>query len=162
MSVHAGLRELFDRQRATYAVLPPPAIPPPPNGARDSRVPPRAMARTMARTVVIHLGSGLSLAVLPEHSRVDLPRLSAALRDPVRLADAREVAAAFPDCDPDAVPPFGVLYGLKTYLDESLTHDRHIHFHAGSVSAVLRMPFEEYRRVAAPVVLWLSESLAGA
>jgi Ala-tRNA(Pro) deacylase len=153
--VHPGLRELLDRQRATYAVLPAPSANP---SSPAVHAPPRSVSRTM----VIRQGSGLSLAVLPESLRLDLPRLSAALRDQVRLADEREIAAAFPDCEAGAVPPFGILYGLKTYLDESLTHERHIIFHAGVRSVVIRMPFEEYRRVAAPVVLWLAESMAGA
>ena len=59
-----------------------------------------------------------------------------------------------------AVPPFGVLFGLKTYVDESLTHERTITFHAGTRTDAIRMQFEDYRRVAAPVVLWLAESLA--
>ena len=58
------------------------------------------------------------------------------------------------------MPPFGCLYGLKTYVDESLTHDRQLAFHAGSHTEVIRMPFEDYRRVAAPVVLWFAELLA--
>lgn len=155
MFVHPGLRELLDRQRATYAVLPAPS-------ANLSSPAVHAPPRSVSRTMVIRQGSGLSLAVLPESLRLDLPRLSAALRDQVRLADEREIAAAFPDCEAGAVPPFGILYGLKTYLDESLTHERHIIFHAGVRSVVIRMPFEEYRRVAAPVVLWLAESMAGA
>ena len=113
-------------------------------------------------SVVIRHGGAFSLAVLPETSRIDLPRLSAALRDQVSLADPREVKAAFQDCEPDAVPPFGVLYGLKTYLDESLTHERTITFCASTRADTIRMPFEEYRRVAVPVVLWLAESMAGA
>jgi Ala-tRNA(Pro) deacylase len=156
MSVRSRLCELLDQHRATYAVL----MPPVPEGGRGSSRPAGLPARPMAATVVIAHGGVLSLAVLPANLRVDLPRLSAALRDPVGLADEREVAAAFPDCEAGAVPPFGVLYGLKTYVDESLTHERTITFKAGTHAEAIRMPFEEYRRVAAPVVLWLAESLA--
>jgi len=158
MSIHPGLRELLDRHRATYAVLPAPGADPNSPFPASGRIPPR----TVSRTMVIRQGPGLSLAVLPGNLRLDLPRLSAALHDHVRLADPREIGVTFPDWDADAVPPFGLLYGLKTYVDETLTHERHIIFHAGTVHDVIRMPFEDYRRVAAPVVLWLSESMAGA
>jgi Ala-tRNA(Pro) deacylase len=158
MSVHPGLRELLDRKSATYAVLPAPSSDLSSPAGRSPHTPPRSVSRT----VVVRQGPGLSLAVLPESLRLDLPRLSTALRDQVRLAEEREIAAAFPDCEADAVPPIGILYGVKTYVDESLTHERHIIFHAGARSVVIRMPFEEYRRVAAPVVLWLAESMAGA
>src|SRR5262245_55922543 len=116
MSVHSKLRDLLDRHRATYAVLPAP-------GAGASTPAARTPPRSASRSTGIRQGQGLSLAVRPEQLRLDLPRLSAALRDQVRLADPREIAATFPDCEADAVPPFGVLYGLKTYVDESLTHE---------------------------------------
>jgi len=156
MSAHPRLLDFLDRNRATYAVLAQPVSDTGPQAALSSRL----LVRSPAATVVIRHGDVLSLAVLPANLRVDLPRLSAALRDSVVLADEREIAAAFPDCEVGAVPPFGALYGLKTYVDESLTHERTITFRAGTRTATIRMPFEEYRRVAAPVVLWLAESLA--
>ena len=110
--------------------------------------------------VVIRHGGGFSLAVLPAHSRVDLERLGAALREVIVPASLTEIAIVFPDCDPGAIPPLGILDGLKTYLDESLTHDRQIVFHAGSRETVIRMSLEDYRRVAAPIVLWFAESAA--
>jgi Ala-tRNA(Pro) deacylase len=58
------------------------------------------------------------------------------------------------------MPPFGSLYGLKTYVDESLTRDRQIAFNAGSHSEAVRMSFEDYRRLAAPVVLWFASEPA--
>ena len=158
MSVFPRLRELLDRQGATYALLAQPAPP----AAQASAGAMRPLGREMAKVVVVAHGGEHSLTVVPANARVDLPRLSATLRTPVTLAGEREIVAAFPDCELEAVPPFGVLYGVKTYLDESFTHDRHITFHAGSRTEAIRMPFEDYRRVAAPVVLWLAESLASA
>lgn len=148
MSVSPRLREFLDRHGVTYQVL--------------ANSPPHAThaARDAARVVVIRHGGGFSLAVLPAHSRVDLDRLGAALREEIVPASLAEIAMLFPDCDPGAVPPLGILDGLKTYLDESLTHDRQIVFHAGSRDIAIRVSFEDYRRVAAPVVLWFAESPA--
>ena len=158
MAVLPRLRELLDGHGVPYTVLTHPS-------PRSAGVTARAMAlpaRELARAVGVRHQGVMSLAVLPSHARVDLPRLSAALRAPVELTPEPEIAAAFPECEPGAVPPFGGLYGLRTYLDESLTHDRQITFPAGTHTAAIRMGFEDYRRVAAPVVLWLAESLAGA
>jgi Ala-tRNA(Pro) deacylase len=147
------VRDLLDRNRASYEWFDPTAADP---QAQTGRVPARELARV---TVVRHAGA-LSLAVLPVHAWVDLDRLGAALRDEVVLVPEPELAAAFPDCDAAAVPPFGALYGIKTYVDASLTQERRLAFHAGTRADVIRMSFEDYRRVAAPVVLWFAESPA--
>jgi Ala-tRNA(Pro) deacylase len=60
------------------------------------------------------------------------------------------------------MPPFGNLYGLQTYVDESLTHDREIAFNAGTHTEAIRMAFDEYRRLAEPVVVWFAEEPASA
>ncbi len=154
MSVSPRLREFLDRHGANYQVL-----------VNSETHPVREAphhGREVAKVVVIRHGGGLSLAVLPAQSRVDLDRLGAALREEIVPASESEIATAFPDYESGAIPPLGILDGLKTYLDESLTHDRQIMFSAGSRDAVIRMAFEDYRRVAAPVVLWFAESLAGA
>jgi Ala-tRNA(Pro) deacylase len=154
MSVSPRLREFLDRHGATYQVLADSSTHPA-RGAPHPR-------REVAKVVVIRHGGGLSLAVLPAQSRVDLDRLGAALREDIVPATETEIATAFPDYEPGAIPPIGILDGLKTYLDESLTHDRQIAFSAGSRDAVIRMAIEDYRRVAAPVVLWFAESPARA
>ncbi|MGH7729904.1 MAG: aminoacyl-tRNA deacylase [Candidatus Eiseniibacteriota bacterium] len=157
MSVSPRLRELLDREGVRYQVV----THTPAFTAQETAHSLHLPGRELAKVVVIRHGGTLSLAVLPARSRVDLERLGAALRDPVALASEAEIAAAFPDCEMGAMPPFGSLYGLKTYVDESLTHDRHVVFNAGTHVEAIRMPFEDYRRVAAPIVLWFAESLAG-
>ena len=158
MSVSTRLRELLDRHGAKYEVL----AHSPAYTAQEAAQSKQMSGRDIAKVVVIRQGGAFSLAVLPAQSRVDLKRLGAVLREEIVLASEPEIAAAFPDCELGAMPPFGILEGLKTYLDESLTHDRQIVFNAGSRVEAIRMPFEDYRRVAAPVVLWFAESLAGA
>ena len=152
------LLDLLDRHAAKYEVLPAVSAPAP----KRAGSPIRRSGLDLARVEVIRHGGGYAFAVLPARARVDLERLSAALRDEVDLTPESEIAAVFADCEVSALPPFGVLYGLKTYLDEALTHEREIAFHPGSRTEVIRMPFDDYRRVAAPVVLWFAESPAGA
>lgn len=158
MSVVSRLRELLDGQGVSYQVL----THPPAYTARQTAHSMHLPGRELAKVVVVRHGGTLSLAVLPAHARVVLERLGAALRDEVTLASEAEFAAAFPDCETGAMPPFGTLYGITTYLDESLTHDRHIAFNAGTHTEAIRLALEDYRRVASPVVLWFAESLAGA
>lgn len=157
MTISARLRALLDDNGVKYEVVPhAPAY-----TAQDTAVSLHVPGRDLAKVVVVRKGTDLSLAVLPGHAHVDLGRLGAALRAPVTVAAESEIAAAFPDCETGAMPPFGNLYGLKTYLDESLTHERHIVFNAGSHTEAIRMTVEDYRRVAEPVVLWFARSASG-
>jgi len=156
LAVSARLRALLDRSKARYEFI----SHAPADMARETAAAMRLPDHGLAKVVVVRQGEDLSLAVLTSPSRVDLDRLGAALRGPVELAPEPTIATAFPDCEIGAVPPFGVLYGLRTYMDESLTHERDIVFHAGSHAEVIRMPVGEYRRVAEPIVLWLAREPA--
>lgn len=43
-----------------------------------------------------------------------------------------------------------------------MTHDRHVAFNAGTHIEAIRMPLEDCRWVAVPIVLWFAESFASA
>ena len=157
MTIASRLRELLEQHGVKYTVV----THTPAYTAQETAQQLHLPGREIAKVVVIRHAGALSLAVLPAQARVDLERLGAALRDEVVLASEREIAAAFPDCELGAMPPFGGLYGLKTYVDESLIRDRQIAFNAGSHTEAIRMSFEDYRRLAAPVVLWFAHEPAG-
>ena len=110
--------------------------------------------RMMAKTVVVKAGDQFGMAVLPATQRVDLAALKAALGgQEVRLATEFEFTGLFPDCDVGAMPPFGNLYGLPVYAEESLTADTEIAFNAGTHQDTIRMKYEDFARLAQPLVL---------
>lgn len=90
----------------------------------------------VAKSVLVHGPEGFVLAVLPATHHIDTDELARALGGPVRLADDREIATMFRDCEWGVVPPFGALYGLRTLLDDSLAPESllvletHTHVHA--------------------------------
>jgi Ala-tRNA(Pro) deacylase len=152
MSVSERLRALLDARGVRHEVI----THAPAFTAQETAETLHTPGREVAKAVVIHHNGKMALAVLPAQGRIDLPRMSAVLRAPVTLAGESEFTAAFPDCEPGAMPPFGNLYGLQTYVDESLTHDREIAFNAGTHTEAIRMAFDDYRKLAEPVVLWFA------
>jgi Ala-tRNA(Pro) deacylase len=50
------------------------------------------------------------------------------------------------------MPPFGCLYGVATYLDQSLIGTDNIAFEAGTHSDAIKMRFVDYQRLAEPTV----------
>lgn len=105
----------------------------------------------MAKTVVVSLDGHLALAVLPATRRVDLERLrqSTGARH-AELAQERDFIPEFPGCEPGAMPPFGDLYGLPTYVEPHLAADEQIAFNAGTHTEVVRMGYEDFARLAHP------------
>ena len=56
----------------------------------------------------------------------------------------------FPDCEAGAMPPFGNLYGLDVFVEESLSEDEEIAFNAGSHTELIRIPFALFEQLVHP------------
>jgi len=54
------------------------------------------------------------------------------------------------------MPPFGNLYGMAVYVDESLTKKKDIAFNAGSHNEVLHLSYADFERMVHPRVLRFS------
>lgn len=110
--------------------------------------------RELAKPVMIKLDGTMAMAVLPATHQVDLDALArAAGVDSAELADEKEFEALFPESELGAMPPFGNLYDLPVYVDRTLEEDEEIAFSAGSHSQVVRMRYEDYRRLVSPRVM---------
>ena len=51
------------------------------------------------------------------------------------------------------MPPFGNLYGMPVYVDGSLTRDKEIAFNAGTHRELIRMTWDDFKRLAEPTIL---------
>jgi Ala-tRNA(Pro) deacylase len=110
--------------------------------------------REMAKTVIVNVKGELAMAVLPANYHIDFHRLMDALRtSDMYLATEEEFQSRFPDCELGAMPPFGNLYGMKTYVSQSLAEDEQITFEAGSHSEVISMSWSDYQRLVSPTIV---------
>ena len=117
----------------------------------------------LAKTVIVKLDGALAMAVLPASYQVNLLALKkvVGVKD-AALASEREFKQAFPDCETGAMPPFGNLYGIPVYVDETLTRDTDIAFNAGTHLELIRMAFADFERLVQPEVLEFSTRHSGA
>jgi Ala-tRNA(Pro) deacylase len=116
--------------------------------------------RSVAKSVLIKAGDSFILAVLPSTLWIDLARLSGVVGAPaslVRLATPAELMATFNDCEPGVVPPFGRLYGLKTFVDQGLAASSAIIFVANTRHEGLRMQYEDFKALEDPVLASFSQ-----
>lgn len=108
----------------------------------------------MAKTVVVKLDGELALVVLPapEMVRMNHLRLETGASQ-AEIASEEEFKGRFPDCETGAMPPFGNLYGMTTFVEKSLAADEEIAFNAGTHTELIRMAFEDYRNLVQPRIL---------
>jgi Ala-tRNA(Pro) deacylase len=98
-----------------------------------------------AKTLAVKDPVGLALAVLPACCSADLDRLKGLIgRGEVRLATVEEMLAGFPGCELGAIPPFGVLFGIPTAVDDALAEQREIVLPAGDHRTAIRMRAADY------------------
>lgn len=110
--------------------------------------------KELAKTVIVKLDGKLAMAVLPAKFHVDLELLrKMANAKTVALASEDEFKDRFPECETGAMPPFGNLYGIPVFADDSLEKDKEIAFNAGTHRELIRMRWEDFKKLAEPKVI---------
>lgn len=107
--------------------------------------------RELAKTVIVKIDGVLAMAVVSASQQVDLALLKAATgAKTVDLATEDKFKERFPDCEVGAMPPFGNLYGMTVFADESLSRDKEIAFNAGSHRELVRIAWEDFEKLVQP------------
>jgi len=117
--------------------------------------------KELAKTVMISVDGNIAMAVLPASEQVSLDALKVALKAKrVDLASERQFRDRFADCELGAMPPFGNLYDLKVYVDETLTLDKEIAFNAGTHLELIKLGYSDFSELVQPTVLRFSRRSA--
>jgi Ala-tRNA(Pro) deacylase len=141
------LTELLDREHIKYITI----QHSPAYTAQEVAAAAHVSGKEMAKTVVTKLDGKPALVVLPASERVNFDQLRAntGARE-VELATEQEFVTLFPECELGAMPPFGNLYGLDTYVARNLADDEEIAFNSGTHTELIRMPYRDFERVVHP------------
>ncbi len=104
-----------------------------------------------AKTVIVKIDSKLAMVILPASYRINLELLKQeTAASKVELASEEEFKDLFPECETGAMPPFGNLYGLDVYVEESLLEDAEIAFNAGSHTELIQIAYADFERLVRP------------
>ena len=110
--------------------------------------------KILAKTIVVKINGKMALAVLPANDRISFKEFSRQLHvKKVELATEEEFRKIFPDCETGAMPPFGNLYDIATYVASDLTQNNEIAFNACNHIDIITMKFEDYNRLVSPIVV---------
>jgi Ala-tRNA(Pro) deacylase len=108
--------------------------------------------RHHAKVVMIKSGEQRLMAVLPADHQIDLEKVGKVIGKSASLDSEKEFKSLFPDCAIGAMPPFGNLYGLPTYVDKSLAAQDYIVFEAGTHSDAIKLSYRDYEKIVKPQV----------
>ena len=146
----AKLQEYLDERRVRYVSLKhSPAF-----TAQEVAASAHIPGKEMAKVVVVKLDGDMALVVLPAPEMVRMNHLKAETgADQVEIASEGEFKDRFPDCEVGAMPPFGNLYEMDTFVEESLTEDEEIAFNAGTHTELIRMAYVDFEKLVKPRVL---------
>jgi len=101
--------------------------------------------------IVIADDSKLIMAVVPANCHVDLDKLGKLVNTSwIRLATEEEFKDAFPECELGAMPPFGNIYHVDVWIDESLRAYPTISFNAGTHAETIQMYLSDFERLVQP------------
>jgi Ala-tRNA(Pro) deacylase len=149
MSILKRLKDYLDREKVPYAVLAHSETFTAPELAQALHVP----GKELAKVVMVKTDERFVMMVLSANRKVDLKRLKELFRTShVRLATEAEFKELFPDCELGAMPPFGNLYGLEVYVDQSLTTDEEIVFQAGTRHEAAKLRYQDFAGLVRPRV----------
>ena len=96
------------------------------------------------------------MTVLPADHQIDLEKAAKAIGRAVSLDTEAEFKSLFPDCAVGAMPPFGNLYSVPTYVDQNLAHEDYIVFEAGTHTDAIKISYRDYEKIVKPEVVDLA------
>jgi Ala-tRNA(Pro) deacylase len=107
----------------------------------------------VAKVVMIKADEGIAMLVLPAPYRINVDKVCTLLGvEQAYLAKEKEFADLFPDCATGAMPPFGNLYGVPVYVDQTLAEEDDIVFRIGTHRETMKIAYADFARLAKPTV----------
>jgi len=148
MEIPRRLIECLDENKVRYQVLQHPEAVSAQRIAQAEHV----KGRHHAKVVIVKASDAHLMIVLPADHHIDLEKIEKAVGKPVSLGKEQEFKSFFPDCAIGAMPPFGNLYGLPTYVEEDLAEQDYIVFEAGTHTDAIKMSYGDYEKIVKPKV----------
>lgn len=110
--------------------------------------------KEIAKTVVLKVDGKYVLAVLSAIKMVSFKDFKNSIEaNEVKLATEQEFMDLFPDCEVGAMPPFGNLYDMPTYVSSELKENKEIAFNACNHMELIRMKYADWEDLVKPIVV---------
>ena len=140
MAIAETLRRGIDGHGVVWNLIPHPKTGSTRGSAEAAHIPPDHVAKA----VMVKDARGYAMVAVPGDHWVKLQALNADADRQFELAAEQDIEPLFPDCLPGAIPPIGILYGIETLLDESLTTLANVYFEAGDHEHLVHVSGEAF------------------
>lgn len=155
MEIPKRLTECLNENKVRYEVLHHPEAVTAQRIAQAEHV----KGRHHAKVVMVRSGDQHMMMVLPADHQIDLEKAEEAIGKAVSLDKESDFKSLFPDCAIGAMPPFGNLYDLPTYMDKHLSEQDYIVFEAGTHTDAIKISYQDYEKIVKPKVAELAIKL---
>ena len=147
--------EYLKRNNAPYEVI----DHAPAYSAHEVALASHVLEKDLAKTLIVYADGKYFMFIMPaDHRIVDHQLHEIVGGKHIHLATEEDLQQLFPDCEIGAMPPFGNLYALPVFVDNSLTGDEMITFNACSHTRSIRMKMADFQRLVKPTVAEFSQS----
>ena len=148
MEIPKRLIDCLNENNVTYEILHHPEAVTAQRSAQAEHI----KGRHHAKVVMIKSGGQHLMMVLPADHQIDLEKVEKTIGKAVSLDKENEFKSLFPDSATGAMPPFGNLYGLPTYVDKRLAEQDYIVFEAGTHTDAIKMSYSDYEKIVKPKI----------
>ncbi len=97
------------------------------------------------------------LANLAADRKIDLKKLEKIVNDKLSFATKEEVLQTT-NCEPGSVPPFGKLFGLPAFLDESVLENEFVNFNIGMLTKSVKISKQDLLKIMEPKISKFSKT----
>jgi len=112
-----------------------------------------------AKAMMVRSKGVFYLLVMSAVRHIDMKKVKNELRTKsLSLASEQEVNS-LTGCLKGGVPPFGSLWGIKTYMDTSLRSEKEIEFNAGLRTKSLHMLQADYEAFEQPILVDITQEI---
>lgn len=109
-----------------------------------------------AKALVVKAADKFLLLVLPADRKLSSKKAQKGLGGKGLRFATKEELLTLTGLEPGAVPPFGTIFGLPTYLDPALSAHETINFNAGDHATSISMAYTDFLRAEDPALLEMS------
>ena len=114
--------------------------------------------KTGCKSMVLKRKDGkFILANVAADKKIDFKKLESFLGVKLSFATREEVLKAT-NCESGSVPPFGKLFGLPTFLDQSVLENDFVNFNIGLLTRSVKISKQDLLKLMDPIILKFSKS----
>ncbi len=104
-------------------------------------------AHQIAKAVVLKDKAGYVLGVVPANHSLEIEWVNEVLGRSLEMAEEKEFAALFTDCEVGAVPALGEAYGIQVVWDDELIYTSDVYIEAGDHEHLIWLERRDFRKL---------------